>query len=158
MIKSDSMAAAGKIEVEVEVAVGADKLWESIKDSVNIFPKAFPKQYKSIEVLEGDGKSAGSLRLVKYAEGTPLVTFSKEKIESVDDEKKALSYNVIEGEILQAYKNFKASLSVAPKGDDVSLVTWRGDFEKASDEVPEPVFIKDAAVKTFKDLEAYLKA
>lgn len=59
----------GKIEVEVEVQSGADKFWNGIRDSTNLFPKAFPKQYKSIEVVEGDDKSVGSVRLIKYAEG-----------------------------------------------------------------------------------------
>ncbi|CAH9073948.1 unnamed protein product [Cuscuta epithymum] len=151
------MAGQGKIEVDVEVNVGAEKLWSSLKDSINVFPKAFPEQYKSIEVVEGDGVSVGSVRLVTFAEGTPLVTFSKEKIESVDEEKKSLSYNVIEGDILKYYKSFKANVGVTPQGDG-SLVKWCCEFEKASDEVPEPSLIKDAAVKTFKGLEVYLKA
>lgn len=63
------MAATGKLDVEVEVKSPADKFWNAIRDSSTLFPKAFPNQYKSIEVLEGDGKSVGSVRLVKYAEG-----------------------------------------------------------------------------------------
>lgn len=63
------MAATGKIEVEVEVKSPADKFFDAIRNSTVIFPKAFPNQYKSIEVLEGDGKSVGSIRLIKYAEG-----------------------------------------------------------------------------------------
>lgn len=63
------MAATGKIEVEVEVKSPAGKVFDAIRDSTEIFPKAFANQYKSIEVLEGDGKSVGSIRLIKYAEG-----------------------------------------------------------------------------------------
>lgn len=85
------------------------------------------------------------------------MTFSKEKIDTVDEEKKTVSYHVIDGDILKYYKNFKAYLKVTPKGDG-SLVRWWCEFEKASAEVPEPNLIRDAAVKTFKDLEAYLKA
>ncbi|XP_019164756.1 PREDICTED: MLP-like protein 423 [Ipomoea nil] len=151
------MAAQGKIEVDLEVSIGADKFWNSIRDSTTLFPKAFPDVYKSIEVLEGDGKAVGSIRLIKYVDGAPLVTFSKEKIDTVDDEKKTVSYHVIEGDILKYYKDFKAYLSVTPKGDG-SLVKWGCEFEKASAEVPDPHLIKDAAVKTFKDLEAFLKA
>ncbi|KAF3658016.1 MLP-like protein [Capsicum chinense] len=145
----------GKIEVEVEVQSGADKFWNGIRDSTNLFPKAFPKQYKSIEVVEGDDKSVGSVRLIKYAEGSPLVTYSKEKIESVDDANRTLVYSVIDGETLKYYKSFKGSLSVTPKGDG-SLVKWCCEFERLSDEIPEPQIIKDFAVKNFKDLDAYL--
>lgn len=57
------------LDVEVELKSPADKFWNAIRDSTTLFPKAFPHQYKSIEVLEGDGKSAGSLRLINYADG-----------------------------------------------------------------------------------------
>lgn len=63
------MAAHGKIEVDLEVVIGAEKFWHSIRESTSLFPKAFPDQYKSIEVLEGDGKAVGSIRLIKYADG-----------------------------------------------------------------------------------------
>ncbi|KAJ8547781.1 hypothetical protein K7X08_021017 [Anisodus acutangulus] len=146
---------SGKIDVEVEVKTPVDKFWNSIRDSTNLFPKAFPDQYKSIEVVEGDGKSIGSVRLIKYAEGSPLATFSKEKIESVDEGNKTVVYSVIDGETMKYYKSFKGSLTVTPKGDG-SLVKWCCEFEKASDDIPEPQLIKDFAVKNFKDLDAYL--
>lgn len=63
------MAISGKLEVEIEVKSNADKFWSTIRDSTVIFPKAFPNDYKSIEIVEGDGKSAGSVRLITYAEG-----------------------------------------------------------------------------------------
>lgn len=59
-----------KVEVQAEVKANADKFWESIRESSSLFPKIFPQQYESIEILEGDGKSVGSVRLVKFAPGT----------------------------------------------------------------------------------------
>lgn len=61
------------LDVEVELKSPADKLWNAIRDSASLFPKAFPDQYKSIEVLEGDGKSAGSVRLINYADGNSFI-------------------------------------------------------------------------------------
>lgn len=84
-----------------------------------------------------------------------MITFAKEKIESVDEGNKTVVYSVIDGETMKYYKSFKGSLTVSPKGD-ASLVKWCCEFEKASDEVPEPQLIKDFAVKNFKDLDAYL--
>ncbi|XP_027099500.2 MLP-like protein 423 [Coffea eugenioides] len=146
---------AAKLDVEVEVKSSADKFWDAIMDSVALFPKACPNQYKSIEVLEGDGKSVGSVRLVKYAEGSPEITFSKEKIEFVDEGNKTVRYSVIEGDLLKFYKLFKATLVVSPKGDG-SLVKWICEFEKTSDEIPNPDIIKDFAAKNFQELDAYL--
>lgn len=65
---------SGKIDVDVEMKASPDLFWSTVRDSDKIFPKAFPQQYKSIEILEGDGKAVGSVRLIKYAPGI-LVCF-----------------------------------------------------------------------------------
>ncbi|KAA8533108.1 hypothetical protein F0562_033359 [Nyssa sinensis] len=144
------------LTVQVEVKTQADKFWHSIRDSTTIFPKAFPDQYKSIEVLEGDGKSVGSVRVIKFAEGLPLVTIQQEKIDMVDEAKKTVSYSITDGDVLKYYKNFKATLVVAPKGDG-SLVQWICEFEKASEEIPDPNIIRDFAVKNFKELDDFIQ-
>ncbi|KAL8137738.1 hypothetical protein V2J09_003739 [Rumex salicifolius] len=150
-------AMTGTIVVEVELKASADKFWAAIRDSANIFPKAFPEQYKSIQVIEGDGKAVGSVRLVKYAEGIPFVTTSKEKIEEVDVENKTVSYSVIDGELLEILKKFKAKLVVSAncKGEG-SLVKWSLEYEKAKEEVPDPDLLTEFATTNFKDLDAYL--
>ncbi|KAK8959386.1 MLP-like protein 423 [Platanthera guangdongensis] len=147
---------ATKIEVEVEVNSPADQFWEAIRDSTNLFPKIFSQQYKSIEIIEGDGKSAGSIRLISYAEGIPFVKFAKEKIEVVDLEKKLVTYSVIDGEILSYYKSFSPTLAVASKGDGGSVVTWSVEYEKLNEDVPEADIIKELALQTIKELDSYL--
>ncbi|XP_028754465.1 MLP-like protein 423 [Neltuma alba] len=149
------MATAGKLEVEVQVKSPADKFWATIRD-VTIFPKACPQDYKSIEILEGDGKSAGSVHLVTYGEGSSLVKTSKEKIETLDDAKKTLSYSVVGGDLLTYFKLFKAHMSLEAKGEG-SLVKWWCEYEKASDEVPDPDMVKDFAIKNFQEVDAYIQ-
>eukprot|EP00262_Sarcandra_glabra_P011091 TRINITY_DN26796_c0_g1_i1.p1 TRINITY_DN26796_c0_g1~~TRINITY_DN26796_c0_g1_i1.p1 ORF type:complete len:169 (+),score=45.42 TRINITY_DN26796_c0_g1_i1:50-508(+) len=149
------MGSSGKLEVEVELKSGADKFWEAIKESSTLFPKIFPEQYKSIEILEGDGKSVGTIRLLKYGEAMPIVTFSKEKIVAADETNKVVSYSVVEGEIVNFYKNLVATLQITPKGDG-HLAKWSVEYEKANEEVPDPDMIQEMAVKTFNDLDAYL--
>jgi hypothetical protein len=63
---------ASKVELVVEVKSSADKMWTALRDSTELFPKIFP-EYKSIETVEGDGKSVGTVRLIKYAEGTYML-------------------------------------------------------------------------------------
>lgn len=151
------MASAGALSVEVDVKSVADKFWNSMRDSTIIFPKAFPHDYKSIEVLEGDGKAVGSVRLITYSEGSSLVKESKERIEAVDEEKKTVSYSVIEGDLLKYYKSFKGHIAVSPKEDGSgSSVKWRCEFEKASEEVPDPHVIKDFVVKNFLELDDHV--
>ncbi|XP_021635821.2 MLP-like protein 423 isoform X2 [Hevea brasiliensis] len=106
------MASSGKLDVEVHIKSSPDKFWNSIRDSTTLFPKAFPDQYKNIRVLEGDGKAPGSVRLFTYAEGSPLVKVSKERIDAVDEASKHVAYSVIEGDLLKYYKTFKGFIFV----------------------------------------------
>ncbi|KAH6826747.1 hypothetical protein C2S53_012274 [Perilla frutescens var. hirtella] len=149
---------ASKIEVEVELKSSAEKIWSGIRESTTLFPKALPQHYQSIQVLEGDGKSVASIRLVSYPPGLSEFSSIKEKIEAVDEGGKIVNYSVIEGELLKYYKNFRGGLSVSSKGENGSLVKWSCEFDKASEEIPNPDFIKDFAIKTFLDLDAYLLA
>ena len=91
-----------------------------------------------------------------------MVTFAKEKVEVADDEKKVVSYSVVDGELVSFYKNFRVTLQVTPTGGaaapaaDGAVVSWTMDFDKASEEVPDPDVIKETAAKTFHDLDDYL--
>ncbi|KAI3976308.1 hypothetical protein MKX01_021850 [Papaver californicum] len=145
----------GKIELEVEIKSSPEKFWDGICDSTVLFPKIFPEQYKSIEIVEGDGKSVGTVRLVTYGEAIPIVTFAKEKIEVADETTKSLAYSVIDGEIAALFKFFTANLQISPKGDG-STIKFSVEFEKASDEVPDPDLILELAMKTFSEFDAYL--
>ncbi|KAK1269186.1 MLP-like protein 423 [Acorus gramineus] len=146
---------AGKLELEVVTKSSADKFWGAIRNSSELFPRIFPEQFKSIEIVEGDGQSVGSVRLVKYAEGVPIVTFTKEKLEIADEENKTVSYTVIDGELATLFKSFKATLHVVPRGEG-ALVKWNIEYDKASDEVPDPNLVQETAKKTFTDLDEYL--
>ncbi|XP_057774645.1 MLP-like protein 423 [Salvia miltiorrhiza] len=150
---------ASKIEMEVELKSDAEKVWKGMRESTILFPKALPQHYQSIEILEGDGKSVNSVRLVNYPQGISAVSSIKEKIEAVDEEKKFVRYSVIDGDILKYYKNFKGSLSVSGKPDNSGTsLKWACEFDKASEDTPDPDFIKDFALKTFQDLDAYILA
>ncbi|CAA7409723.1 unnamed protein product [Spirodela intermedia] len=156
------MGKKGKMEVEVEVKSSAERFWSAIAESTELFPKALPQQFKSIRTLEGDGKSPGSLRLIQYAPGTPVVTFTKERIETMDEAGKTVSYSVVGGEMASFYSTFKATLRVAAaKKDDEeeegALVTWAVEYEeKAPHEALDPALFTHAAAQTFRELDAYL--
>lgn len=71
------MGSSGKLEIEVELKSSADKVWGFVRDSTVLFPKALPHDYKNIEVLEGDGKAVGSIRLITYGEGTYFSSYEQ---------------------------------------------------------------------------------
>ncbi|CAI9285923.1 unnamed protein product [Lactuca saligna] len=148
------MATIGKLDVEVKVHSKADKFFNSIMNSATIFPKVCSGLYKSVEVLEGDGQSVGSIRVVHFAEGSPMKTV-KERIEEVDEPNMKVVYSVIDGDLMQYYKTFKAIIVVIPEGEG-SIVKWFCEYEKANDEVPDPCMITDLVAKNFQAVDAYL--
>lgn len=84
-----------------------------------------------------------------------MITFAKEKVELFDDADKLVTYSVIDGELLAHYKSLKFTFQVFPKGE-ASLVKLLMEFEKASEEVPEPKPILEYAAKAFTGLDAHL--
>ncbi|XP_045812698.1 MLP-like protein 423 [Trifolium pratense] len=149
-------ALRGKLEVDIELKSNADKYWQTIRDSTTIFPKAFPHDYKSIEILEGDGKAAGSIRHFTYAEGSQLAKSSTERIEAADDEKKTATYSIIQGDLLQYYTKFLGHIAVIPVGEGCE-VKWTGEYIKTQNDIPDPTIVKDFAVKNFIEVDDYIQ-
>ncbi|MED6143644.1 hypothetical protein PIB30_007947 [Stylosanthes scabra] len=83
-----------------------------------------------------------------------------ERIEGVDDAKRTIIYSVIDGDLLnnKYYKSYKGYISVTPKVDNNggSILKWSCHYEKASQDVSEPVFIKEFITKIFQKLDDYL--
>ncbi|CAN6448615.1 unnamed protein product [Victoria cruziana] len=147
------------LKTEIELKSPADKLWKAITESTELFPKIFPEQYKSITIVEGDGKSVGTIREIKYGEGVPIVTFGKEKVLVADEENKTVSYTVVDGEILSFFKVFTPTVKVLPSDDGKACkVVWDVEYEKANDEVGEPTMIQEFAVNTLKALDEHVLA
>ena len=87
--------------------------------------------------------------------GIPVITKVKERVEQMDQEKRSVSYKLIEGELLSLFKTFSCSFQVVPSGD-ACTVKWSVEYEKANDEVLEPNLIAEMAMKTFGDFDEYL--
>nr|USU81827.1 MLPL2 [Nepeta sibirica] len=149
---------ASKLEVEIELKTHSENLWKNLKEFITFFPKALPNMYEKIDVIEGDGRSVGSVFVstLKPSELNPVVEVTKERIELLDEEKKILSYSFVEGEILKNYKNFRAIIRVSRSKSDGTIVNYLAEFEKANAEVPNPDFFKDYVAKLFHDVDDYL--
>lgn len=64
------------VEVGVEVKSSPDKFWTAIHASTKLIPRIFPPHHKSIRIIEGDGNSVGTIRLLKYAQGEHISPFT----------------------------------------------------------------------------------
>ncbi|PIA39679.1 hypothetical protein AQUCO_02600253v1 [Aquilegia coerulea] len=128
-----------KGEIETEVKCDPHKFYECIKYSLHHLPTIFPEAYTDCKLLEGDGKSQGSLRQWKYLlPGSNEEMTVRARTTVQDDEKMVIALCVEEGSsIHENYKHFTAIIQVNPKGKGCS-VKWTVEFEKHSDEIPDP--------------------
>ncbi|XP_075515997.1 MLP-like protein 423 [Primulina tabacum] len=145
---------ASTFALEAELKSKPQKIWECINDFTNLFPKIFPQVFESVVALEGDGNSPGSVRKITYAQGVPLTPITQ-KIESVDEENKKMTYSVVDGDILKLYKSFRATLAVSAKGDG-TLVIYSGEYEKRNEQVQDPDEFTGIIIKALHRLDDYL--
>lgn len=63
------MAQLRRLHLETEIKCSPDKLFDVYKNKIGLLAKISPDKLRSIEVLEGDGKTVGSVRLWTYVLG-----------------------------------------------------------------------------------------
>ncbi|GJY38701.1 kirola-like protein, partial [Tanacetum coccineum] len=77
----------------------------------------------------------------------------KTQILDIDEEKKLITFKVVEGDLLEIYKSFIIHFQVETKGVN-NLVTWTVEYEKLSPDVPDPDAFLDMYTTMTKDIEA----
>ena len=63
------MAKIFKLEGQTEVKCKADKFFEIFTSKSYLFPKICPEKIKSVQVLEGDWATIGSVKVWNYVPG-----------------------------------------------------------------------------------------
>ncbi|EYU18071.1 hypothetical protein MIMGU_mgv1a023909mg, partial [Erythranthe guttata] len=67
---------------------------------------------------------------------------AKDIIEAIDEEKKSVTFNIVEGDLMELYKTFKLTAHVDTTGED-------------NVDVPDPHTLMDLCVKMTKDIESH---
>ncbi|KAI5076526.1 hypothetical protein GOP47_0008591 [Adiantum capillus-veneris] len=155
-IRRMATAVARSMAAAIELKVPATTLWDTIKNP-EVVPKLMPEYVSSCEYLEGDG-GVGSIRLMKFGPAVAhFVTFSKERIDAVDDSSKKLAYSVFEGELMNYFKSYKVSVELVQGVEDKGCtLNWSLEYEPINPDMPPPEISKEGAISTFKAVEAYL--
>nr|GMD21910.1 kirola-like [Ipomoea batatas] len=79
---------------------------------------------------------------------------AEDVIEVIDDEKKLVKFRVVKGDILDSYKSFSLTCQVHSNDDD-HFVTWTLEYEKLSEEIPEPLSYLQTILDITKEMENY---
>ncbi|KGN57832.1 kirola [Cucumis sativus] len=153
MSRSDSIVA------KVELKSNIEKFYGFFRNHVEDLMNLFPDLYQGIDLVEGQYLSAGSVILFKYHLGADQVVSEKWLIRAVDDAKKCIIYEAIEGDLQKYYKVLRAKLEVvhgrSSKIGRGSFAKWTIEFEKANENVPSPDSHMEIFVKISKGVDAY---
>ncbi|XP_059305164.1 MLP-like protein 423 isoform X1 [Lycium ferocissimum] len=147
------MAQIHRIELQAEIKSSPEKLFNVYKNKTFLLPKISPHKLQSIKVLEGDGKSVGSIRLWTYNMGAPVI--AKDRIDAIDEKNNSMTFELIGGEVTKYFMNFKATIKVTNEGNRNS-VNWSLEYEKANEDVPTPYSHLDYLVGVSREVDAYL--
>uniref|UniRef100_A0A2N9FJB7 Bet v I/Major latex protein domain-containing protein n=1 Tax=Fagus sylvatica TaxID=28930 RepID=A0A2N9FJB7_FAGSY len=127
------MAQIAKIELQTEIKAPAEKFFNIFRSKAHIQPSICPNLIKDVQLLKGDWETVGSVKQWTYIAGNNIETVS-ETVEAIDNQNKSISFKVLDGTILDSFKNMKSSMQVSPKGD-CSLVKWTIEYENANEDV-----------------------
>lgn len=75
-------------------------------------------------------------------------------VEAIDDEKRLIVLKVLEGELMEEYKNFVITSHVETKGE-IDLVSWSLEYEMINEDVGHPLQLLSYFIRITKDLESH---
>ncbi|CAA2959398.1 kirola-like [Olea europaea subsp. europaea] len=151
------MGLKGKLTAQKEIKAGGDVFHELFRYKPQQIPNISPTTIQGCDLHEGEWGNVGSVYFWKYTiDGKQEV--AKEVIESIDEEKKSMTFKVVEGDQMKLYKAFKVGFHVETHGG-IDLVTCTLEYEKLNDDIEEPLLVLGFVIKLAKDVEAqHLKA
>ncbi|KAI3756650.1 hypothetical protein L1987_56472 [Smallanthus sonchifolius] len=135
------------VEVEVASPFPTDKVFKVYNDFHNIAPKVFPKVFKSIETVEGDGD-------------VPF-TSAKYKQETIDASDFTYNYTFFEGDnLIGILDSIDYRIKIVPT-DGGCVYKQTVIYNCKGDEKPSAEFLKlekELYEKTYKAIEEYAAA
>ncbi|KAI3756643.1 hypothetical protein L1987_56465 [Smallanthus sonchifolius] len=147
------------VEVEVASPFPANKVFKVYNDFHNIAPKVFPKVFKSIETVEGDG-GVGTIRLFTFGDDVPF-TSAKYKQETIDSSDFTYNYTFFEGDnLIGILDSINYRIKIVPT-DGGCIYKQTVIYNCKGDEKPSAEFLKlekELYEKTYKAIEEYAAA
>ncbi|CAN8303436.1 unnamed protein product [Cochlearia groenlandica] len=109
------------------------------------------------ELLEGGWGKAGSIVLWNL-DFDGVERFSKDRVETVDVEKKVVQWTVLEGPLKKEYKSLFKTMTVIPnkKEGSGSVVNWNLKYERVDEKVPPPDKVVRLLTSVTKEADLYL--
>ncbi|KAF5450585.1 hypothetical protein F2P56_030920 [Juglans regia] len=145
----------GKVDIEVEIKASARAFYEVHTERLYDSPKLCPHYIPRVDLVEGGWRDVGSV-MDWYLLWEGKTVISKEIYEHKDDEKLSVTFKVIGGLLMEAFKSFKFIIQATPKDKGGCLVRWTLEYEKLKEDVPDPKEMLNFAAELTKEMDANL--
>lgn len=80
---------------------------------------------------------------------------AKQTLQDIDKEKKQIAFKMLEGDLLELYKNMLITVHVETKGG-IDFVTWTIDYELLNADNPHPLSLLNFFIEFTKELEGHI--
>lgn len=141
----------------MHLIVPPDQVWRAFKDLHNLLPRILPGFIDSASLLEGDG-GVGSIREIKFGLVVPGQSYSKERIDVLDNEQRICSCSVLSGEMMENFSSYRTTWQFNPAtGGQGTDVKWKIEYVPVGEHGSLDKF-KDSALLMVKQIEGHLIA
>ncbi|CAA3026953.1 kirola-like [Olea europaea subsp. europaea] len=147
------MALTGKLLSQIDIKSDGDVFHEIFRERPHHISGMSPANIQKCDLHQGQWGTVGSVIFWNYThDGKARV--AKEIIEAIHEEKKSVTFKVIEGDLMDLYNNFKLTVHVDTNGNN-NLVTWTLEYEKKDENVADPNTLMDLCLAVTKDIESH---
>ncbi|CAA2994170.1 MLP-like protein 28 [Olea europaea var. sylvestris] len=146
------MGLTGKLIAQIEFKHGGDVLHELIKHKPHHISNMVPHLVQGCDLHEGEFGKVGSKICWTYThEGK--VKKGKQVIEAVEEENKLIKLKLLEGDLMEEYKDFIVTIHVETKGN-IDMVSWTLEYEMRNEDVSHPISLLAYFIELTKEIEA----
>ncbi|KAF7808725.1 MLP-like protein 31 [Senna tora] len=150
------MSLVSKLEADIELKASALSFLEIFSTKPYEIANIDPSFIQSVQILSGQWGVIGFVVLVNYTlDGKASV--AKMEVEDLNLIDISITFNVVEGDLLEEYKSIKFIIKVTPKILQLgSEVHWTIQYEKLNDQIPDPNLLMQDIIEMSKMIDASL--
>ncbi|XVF85391.1 hypothetical protein PTKIN_Ptkin17bG0114200 [Pterospermum kingtungense] len=152
-----SQALTGKLEADVEIKASPQQFHDMFSNKPHHVHHTCYDKIQGCDLHDGSWGTVGSVIFWNYVHDGKAKA-AKEIVEAIDPEKNAITFRVIEGDLMKDYKSFviHAQASPNPKGKGGSIVHWTLEYERLHDAIAHPETELQFLADVSKDVDAHL--
>ncbi|XP_057781598.1 kirola-like [Salvia miltiorrhiza] len=147
------MGLHGKLIAAIEFKAGGDVFHELFRYKPEHISKATPDKVHGCDLHEGQFGHVGSIICWRYTHDGKEKR-AKQVIQSIDEDKKLIEFKMLEGELMELYKDFLITIHVETHGG-IDLVTWTLEYEMLNEDVEHPITLLSFFIDITKDIETH---